>query len=376
MCVFLIAITEKQMNTTQVIDERILKLSMRDTVKNSLVALPLVMLFEVYMIVTWCLNVDDKTSLSSFCYLVGYVVMLVFSGLFLVFIQQAKKDIDRNCHRINYMQHFLALVYVVWALAFTFIGSEMRGHFDYLIFITFMVMVPLFCFLNPYFWSILQLVSTCYMFYLASHQERFFAFFINFSVFTIISLVAGWSMHRIRRAAYQRQIDLEIERNHAYDLAHKDSLTGLHNRQSCNEDFEKLKCDPHPEDIIILMCDVNGLKPVNDLQGHEAGDELLQGAAYCLQQSFQSLGTIYRVGGDEFTGILHGTQQQLEEVLRKFEWVTSNWSGKLVKSLSISIGYASVRDNPGASLDALQVQADDAMYERKRRYYEANGITR
>ena len=61
------------------------------------------------------------------------------------------------------------------------------------------------------------------------------------------------------------------------------------NRHSCDADFEKLKSYPNPEDIIILMCDVNGLKPVNDLQGHEAGDELLQGAAYCLKKSFESL---------------------------------------------------------------------------------------
>lgn len=343
---------------------------MRDTAKNSLIALPLVMLFEVLMIISWFTNVDDKTSLSAVCYLSAYIFMLLFCAIFLFGIHMTRSDIDRNYRKINYMQHILAFAFIAWSVGFTFVGSEIRGHFDYLIFITFLVIVPLFCYLNPYFWTGLQLVSSCYIVYLASDEERFFAFCINFSVFTIISIVAGWSTHLIRHNAYQREIELEIERNHAYDLAHKDSLTGLPNRHSCDADFEKLKSYPNPEDIIILMCDVNGLKPVNDLQGHEAGDELLQGAAYCLKKSFESLGTIYRVGGDEFTGILHGTEQQLQEVLKKFEEITGSWSGEHVKSISISIGYALVRNNPDATLDALQTQADNAMYEAKRKHYE------
>ena len=358
------------MNTNQKDNKQILILSMLDTARNSLVALPIVMLFEVYMIVSWFFNVSDKTSTSAIAYMAGYIFMFLFSGMILYFIQWSKKDIGRNYNKINYMQHFLAFVFVFWSLGFTYVGSELRGNFDELIFITFMVMIPLFCYLNPFFWALLQVVGTGCLFYLASHHDRFFAFFINFSVFMIISIVAGWTMHRIRRSAYQRQIELEHERNYAYDLAHKDSLTGLHNRQSCNEDFEKLKTDPNPKDIILLMCDVNGLKPVNDHQGHEAGDELLQGAASCLKLAFEGLGTIYRVGGDEFTGILHGTEQQLEEAIKKLERITADWSGKQVKSLSISIGHASVRNNPGTSLDALMVQADNAMYDDKRKYYE------
>lgn len=343
---------------------------MIDTAKNSFVALPIVMLFEVYMLLNWYFFVDDKASASSIFYLVGYVVMLLSTAFFLYFIQRSSRDIDHRYRDINRMQHILAFVYVMWALAFTYVGGEMRDSFDYLLFITFMVMVPLFCYLNPLFWIALQAVGSGVMIYLASHHDHFVSFTINFLVFMIISVLAGWMFHSIRRYAYQRQIELEQERNFAYDIAHKDSLTGLPNRQSCDEDFEKLKTDPNPDDIIILMCDVNGLKPVNDLQGHEAGDELLQGAAYCLQHAFRGLGTIYRVGGDEFTGILHGTEQQLDEAIRKFEWITNNWVGKQVKSLSISIGYASVRNNPGSTLNSLMVQADNAMYEEKRKYYE------
>lgn len=358
------------MINTKELNDRILRLGMIDTARNSMIALPLVMLFEIYMIISWIINVDDKSEASSVIYLIGYIIMFVFTAIILAFIQHNKKKIDQTYRKISYMQHFLAFVYMLWAVSFTYVGSVMRGNFDILIFITFLTVLPLFCYLNSSYWVVLQLISTVALFYIASYHDRFFAFCVNFTVFTIISILAGWTMHHIRRFGYQRQIELEEERNIAHDLAYKDSLTGLPNRQSCNDEFERLKTDQRPEDIIILMCDVNGLKPINDQLGHKAGDELLQGAAYCLQQAFQDLGTIYRVGGDEFTGILHGTEQQLRDAVRKLEWSTSNWEGPTVKHLSISIGYATVHSNPSATLQSLQTQADNAMYEAKRNYYQ------
>ncbi len=352
------------------LEKYILKLSMTDTVKNSRIALPLVMLFEVCMIISWVANVDDKSSTSSLCYLVGYIVLFSFTALVLLFLQKSGKHIERNYRKINQMQHLLAFVYMLWAISFTYVGSEMRGHFDYLIFITFVTLMPLFCYLNPIFWTFLQLMGSGCMVFFASHHDRFFSFFINFMVFMIISIVAGWTMYRIRRSSYQRQIELEHERNSAFDLAHKDSLTGLPNRQSCDEYIEKLKKGPVPEDIIILMCDVNGLKPVNDKLGHKAGDDLLKGAAECLEKAFLRMGTIYRVGGDEFTGVLHGSAQELDEALKKFEVVTNNWRGRNGQSLSISIGHASLRSNPNALLSSLLTQADNAMYEAKRLHYQ------
>ncbi len=353
------------------LNARILHLSMIDTTRNSMIALPVVVLFEVYMIISWIINVEDKTFIGNIGYLIGYIFMLVFCALILCFMHNSRKDVARNASKINVMQHVLAFVFILWALSFTFIGSEIQGHFDYLIIITFLTVIPLFCYLNVIYWICLQVLSAGCMFYMASHHDRFFSFLINFGVFIIISMVAGWSMHQIRRIGYMRQIELEEERNMAYDLAHRDSLTGLPNRHSCNEDFEKLKNDVNPQDIIIIMCDVNGLKEVNDQLGHEAGDELLIGAATSLQRAFQSMGTIYRVGGDEFTGILHGSEQQLQDSILKLEWITSNWKGQTVKKLSVAIGHSSVRSNPSASLRTLMTQADNAMYEAKRKYYQS-----
>lgn len=87
--------------------------------------------------------------------------------------------------------------------------------------------------------------------------------------------------------------------------------------------------------------DVNGLKPVNDTLGHAAGDELLQGAAECMEQCFGNYGKVYRMGGDEFAAIIFVNTRRLKRVQQEFDDVVRGWSGQLVKSVSISCGYVS-----------------------------------
>ncbi|MBR5705734.1 MAG: diguanylate cyclase, partial [Deltaproteobacteria bacterium] len=55
-----------------------------------------------------------------------------------------------------------------------------------------------------------------------------------------------------------------------------------------------------PEDLAVFSIDVNGLKTVNDSLGHDAGDELIRGAADCISAAFGQTGKCYRTGGDEF----------------------------------------------------------------------------
>ena len=57
--------------------------------------------------------------------------------------------------------------------------------------------------------------------------------------------------------------------------------------------------------FIYVFADVNGLKYINDNLGHAAGDELIKGAASCLDNAFSKYGTVYRMGGDEFSAILY-----------------------------------------------------------------------
>ena len=77
--------------------------------------------------------------------------------------------------------------------------------------------------------------------------------------------------------------------------SYTDELTKCYNRSAYIDDVREL---PGDSVYVYVSMDVNGLKPVNDTLGHAAGDELLQGAAECMEQCFGNYGKVYRMGGE------------------------------------------------------------------------------
>lgn len=155
-----------------------------------------------------------------------------------------------------------------------------------------------------------------------------------------------------------------------------DHMTMLNNKRAFEHDKTALLADDPSEDLVCVVADLNGLKRANDDLGHDAGDELIRGAADCLQTCFAPYGRVYRTGGDEFCALIHVRAAKLEDLKAELERVTGTWSGKLVGSLSVSCGYATAWELPGLSVSELCKIADARMYEDKERYYERTGMSR
>ena len=151
-----------------------------------------------------------------------------------------------------------------------------------------------------------------------------------------------------------------------------DELTQCFNRRAYENDLYSGQ-DVSEENFVIVAMDVNGLKRTNDSLGHDAGDELLVGAAECMKQSFGRYGRIYRTGGDEFVAMILADTHQLEELKREFGLLVDHWSGELVKKISVSCGYVARRDFPDIPVAEMAKIADRKMYECKARYYEEQG---
>ena len=148
--------------------------------------------------------------------------------------------------------------------------------------------------------------------------------------------------------------------DHLAAVAATDPLTGLKNRR----EFERVLVSASRERFAILAIDVDGLKPVNDEHGHEAGDMLLQAVGLTLSSLVRSWDVLARVGGDEFAVILPGVGASEAATVAERMRATMHSTTTPYGQPRISIGWASAP--PGADASAIFRTADAQLYCAKR----------
>ncbi len=167
-------------------------------------------------------------------------------------------------------------------------------------------------------------------------------------------------------AQVRREQRIREEASANYEKALRDDLTGIRNKNAYGE-FEKeldqqIKCGKDIE-FAIALCDVNGLKTVNDMHGHKTGDMYIREAAKLICETFKH-SPVFRVGGDEFVVVLRGSDfSNREELSQKFyETVKRNAEDdKVVVACGIAV-YDKAHDKNTA---AIFERADAMMYRNK-----------
>jgi diguanylate cyclase (GGDEF)-like protein len=163
---------------------------------------------------------------------------------------------------------------------------------------------------------------------------------------------------------FSRARQILAEREQLKELAYRDSLTGLFNKNGMNHFWEH--CKPN-EQLAVLYLDLNRFKSINDKLGHHVGDLLLQAVGGSLQQfSSKNKRHIFRIGGDEFVIIAKRcSRKNAEELaLQILENTTRNYpleQHELFVSASIGITMSQGRIDPVRLLK----EADSAMYDAK-----------
>ncbi|WP_313074802.1 sensor domain-containing diguanylate cyclase [Melaminivora sp.] len=158
-------------------------------------------------------------------------------------------------------------------------------------------------------------------------------------------------------------------------LGKHDVLTSLRNRAFFVEELNRLaRKGPWP--VGVLAIDLNGLKALNDEEGHAAGDAMLRRAGEVLAKAVDEPACAARTGGDEFCILLPGGDERsaramIERLLTLQELNNQFYPGQ---ALSLSIGMAVAAS--GELLEAAVHQADQAMYARKNQYYAEQGLER
>jgi diguanylate cyclase (GGDEF)-like protein len=223
-------------------------------------------------------------------------------------------------------------------------------------------------------------------------------------VFTFGLLIFGvWQSQnkRLRREAlYAQRLQREVEertaelakRNDELKRANQrlreasvtDPLTGLGNRRYLYEAIAELITPPAQSSVsmppaVLLVIDLDHLKPINDLHGHEAGDQVLIGVAEILRRCCRASDIIVRWGGDEFVVVyldadMNAAEQLAERIRSAVAKCTFRASDSTSVRTSCSIGFARhpfVCEAPlQVSWEQLLAVADAALYHAKK---ERNG---
>lgn len=168
---------------------------------------------------------------------------------------------------------------------------------------------------------------------------------------------------RLEDVTEDRQTLEELRR-----LADHDALTGLPNRRIARRRLELLLAEREGDrQVVVLYCDLDGFKAVNDRYGHTGGDELLTLVASRLKRVIRPPDLLCREGGDEFVVIatLEGATQPEVVAQRCIDALVPPFalrSGQAQVSLSVGIAAAA---GPGVTANELLREADSALYRAK-----------
>lgn len=167
-------------------------------------------------------------------------------------------------------------------------------------------------------------------------------------------------------AAYK---ELESTNLRLKEYSFKDEVTGLYNRRffsmRLDEELARYRRFNHPASVVLM--DLDGFKAVNDDLGHAVGDETLRDIAQILQKHSRGINVVSRYGGDEFAILLVETSKAGARLYAdRIRQVIAGFPFSHGKTITASLGVASVPDDEAATAEDLFRAADEALYAAKR----------
>ncbi|MCD4796042.1 MAG: sensor domain-containing diguanylate cyclase [Candidatus Cloacimonetes bacterium] len=192
-------------------------------------------------------------------------------------------------------------------------------------------------------------------------------------ILTIISWKENMAILTSMRDVSMR-VEAEKELKKTYEkletLSRIDPLTNLLNRRAMVEAIENeiIRFERSKEPFVLIICDIDDYKKINDTYGHDAGDFILVSIADLMRSSIRKQDVISRWGGDEFLLLLpqtdaNGGKHLAENLREKIASTTFKFSGNDIL-LTMTFGISEFREELG--FGKCMKQADNALYKGKK----------
>jgi diguanylate cyclase (GGDEF)-like protein len=284
--------------------------------------------------------------------------------------------------RGGYSYLFLANIYTTSAFINIWGTNLLMGFTWTSPYLPMLIFIPLWAFTacdvkSGLRWALATIGAILLMFLVTSFEFEFsqivpewmmnFAYFLSW---TSMAALVVLCLYIFRNNYETLSLHLNKERAHFAQQAVHDPLTGLANRTLFHDRADEALNFVRVENTlaVVIFIDLDDFKLVNDIHGHQAGDEVLKLVAQRVRGVVRAVDTVARLGGDEFGLILHGIGDRavVGNISKKVSdiFLEPMVGGGIKIPISGSIGVA-ISPDDGSDIDTLMRHADSSMYRAK-----------
>ena len=312
-------------------------------------------ILEIFFIIVGCIRFDFSKPIYA-VYMLCYSLLLCGAIAVSIFLFCIRKNPEKYPNQEIFVSYSYAILIAAFATAITLM-DHYRGSKNYLTYSILMMLIPVFCILDPF--TYLGLVLTTIF---TIEIVTKFSFNMELSTGVRLNLITlAVSSFFIEMATYSDQVYYCMSEARLIEISNIDELTGLKNHRKLDFDLEEVAKEN--VDTVFIMADANNFKSINDKYGHAFGDEVLSSIGDIFRQTFHDCG--YRYGGDEMSAVLPAANLQEailkcneinERLLERFE------NGEVKMSFGLYRGKKGAFERPDTPLQ----KADRALYDAKK----------
>ena len=343
-----------------------------------------------------------RTKIANVEYLMYFGISVVFSGLYLILSNYIVTSADVDVYLLNELKH-ICLLFAVLSLGICMTrGDEVKWQKFGRVSMSFAILmlgIRLAAYIyNPLLPFVFTLSTDMYLYIMLliagildlaealKHKTGAKGWRIFFAVsaiagvdyilsayqnidgiyFRTLALLVYFSSGTVKEMSlYLRLYEGAKEKEQYKLLAGTDQATGLKNRITLKNNLPVYEANR--EHLAVVLMDINGLKHVNDNQGHAKGDALIKVCADLVVKIFGDIGDCYRIGGDEFLVVMtYVNATEIQNRILRIKRAQEKESEKRSFTVSMAIGLAAYRVNLDSNVEDTFQRADKQMYIDKR----------